>query len=111
MVRLSSAERALLDERAGPGGIAEYLRAVGLGRRPRIPRVVPEPNQEAWAALAPVLANLNQLARHANEGRVVSQDDLGPVLADVRQRVMALRATLLGRDEEPTEDGPGKPVP
>ena len=46
MVRLTSDERAILDERAGPLGIAEYLRAAGLGRARRIPRVVVEVNLE-----------------------------------------------------------------
>ena len=101
MVRLAPDERAILDERAGPGGIAEYLRALGLGRRPRIPRVVPEVNQAAWRDLAQALGNLNQLARHANEGRI--EGDLAPVLEDLRTQVVSLRAALLGRDDEPGE--------
>ena len=102
MVRLTPGERATLDERAGPRGVAEYLRSLGLGRRPRIPRVVPEANAQAWAKLAPVVANLNQLTRHANEGGRVPTDLL-PVLEDVRAQVVALRSALLGRDDEPDE--------
>lgn len=104
-IRLTAAEREVLDELAGPGGVAEYLRSLGFGRRPRIPRVVPEVNQRAWAALAPVVANLNQLAAHANRGNAVGAE-LAPVLEDVRRHVMALRAALLGRDEGDPEAPP-----
>lgn len=97
-VRLTAAERALLDERAGPRGVGEYLRALVFNRRARLPRQVPAVNAAAWTALAPVVANLNQLARHANEGRVVD-GDLLPVLDEMRSRVVALRAALLGRDD------------
>lgn len=100
MVRLAPDERAILDERAGPGGVAEYLRACGLGKKPRIPRQVPVVNATAWAALGPCLANVNQLARHANRGEVVSEA-LAPVIEDVRLQLVALRAGLLGDDVEP----------
>lgn len=102
-MRFTESERALLSERAGPRGIAEYLRSLGLGRRSRLPRQVPPINAEAWAALAPVVANLNQLARRANEGGNVDVA-LIPVLSDIRQRVMALRAALLGRNESDDQD-------
>lgn len=106
MVRLTPGERATLDERAGPGGVAEYLRSLGLSHRPRTPRVVPAVNAEAWRSLAPVVSNLNQLARHANEGGRVTADLL-PVLEGVRAQVMALRAALLGRDDEAATEPPG----
>lgn len=102
MVRLTASERARLDDLAGAGGIAEYLRATALGWKPRLARVVPTLNADAWRDLAPVMANLNQLTRHANEGRLGVLGDLTPVLDDIRQRVMSLRAALVGRDE----DGP-----
>ena len=104
-IRLTATERETLDELAGPGGVAEYLRSLGLGRRPRIPRVVPEVNRQAWAALAPVVANLNHLAAHANRGHFVSAD-LAPVLEDVRRHVIALRAALLGREDDPEAEAP-----
>ena len=101
-VRLTAAERGALDELAGPGGIGEYLRTLGFRRRSRLPRQVPPVNAEAWVALAPVLSNLNQLAHHANEGRIPA--DVLPVLEDVRRQVVALRASLLGRE---SDDVPG----
>ena len=110
MVRLTPGERARLDDLAGAGGVAEYLRATGLGKQPRIPRAVPEINREAWVALAPVLSNFNQLARHANEGGPVGRDLL-PVLEAVRAQVVALRAALLGRDEEGATGAPGDTGP
>jgi hypothetical protein len=98
MVRLNDEERARLDELAGPKGVAEYLRACGLRHQPRLARTIPEVNQTVWRDLAPVLANLNQLARHANDGHTVGSD-LAHVLEDVRRQVIVLRAALLGRDE------------
>lgn len=101
MVRLTASERARLDELAGVGGVAEYLRATALRRQPRIPRVVPEVNAEAWRSLAPVLSNLNQLTRRANVEGGSLADDLLPILTDVQAQVVALRAALIGRVEDP----------
>lgn len=99
-VRISRDERARLEEAAGPRGLAEYLRAAGLRRSPRITRNVPALNAEAWRQLAPVLANLNQLARAANEGRLVPAAEALPVLTDLAAEVRALRAALLGQAAE-----------
>lgn len=95
-VRISRDERAQLEEAAGPRGLAEYLRAAGLRRSPRITRNVPPVNGEAWRQLAPVFSNLNQLTRAAHEGRFAAAEVL-PVLADLAVEVRALRAALLGQ--------------
>ncbi len=97
-IRFTAAERAQLAQAAGEREVAEFIRAAALKRVPKLARQVPAVNGAAWAALAPVVANLNQLARHANEGRGIGRE-LAPALEDVRRHVMALRAALLGRDE------------
>lgn len=96
-MRLSPNERAQLEEAAGPRGFAEYLRAAGLARAPQLTRHVPALNAEAWRQLAPVLSNLNQLARAANEGRLVPLAEALPVLTDLATEVRTLRAALLGQ--------------
>lgn len=102
-VRFTSAEREQLARVAAEGEVGEFIRAAALRRAPKLARQVPALNAEAWRDLAPVVANLNQLARHANEGRAVGRD-LVPVLDEVRRHVVALRAALLGRDERPGDD-------
>lgn len=103
-VRFTAVEREQLARAAGEREVSEYVRAAALKRAPKLARQVPAVNGTAWAALAPVVANLNQLARHANEGRGVGHD-LMPVLEDVRRQVIALRAALLGRDDEAVCEG------
>jgi hypothetical protein len=96
MVRLTPSERAELMARAGERGAAEYLRAQGLGRAPRLPRQVPAVNREAWEDLARALGNLNQVAHRLNSGeRVLSAEILAAVDA-TRTEVVRLRLTLLG---------------
>ena len=100
MVRLTPEEKATLEALAGPGGIAEYLRSVGLGQRPRIRRQVPAVNTAAWRELSRTLSNLNQVATGINAGQVqVVGDDLRDLLRQVSEQVVALRASLLGEDE------------
>jgi hypothetical protein len=100
MVRLTPEEKATLEALAGPGGIAEYLRSVGLGQRPRIRRQVPAVNTAAWRELSRTLSNLNQIAAGLNAGQVhVVGDDLRDLLRQVTEQVVALRASLLGEDE------------
>lgn len=55
------------------------------------PVVVPEVNRTAWAELARVAGNLNQLARHLNTGGAA---EVREVLAEVQ----AVRQKLIGLD-------------
>lgn len=106
MVRLTAEEKALLLERAGPRGISEWLRAHGLGRKPRTARQVPELNREAWQDLAHCLGNLNQIARHLNEGGHVEVGRIERLIAEIRTQVHGLRLALLGQlDSEDPDDG------
>ncbi len=103
-VRLSDAERAHLEDLAGRGGLAEYLRAAAFGLEPRVARQVPSVNAEAWRVLASTLGNLNQLVHLAHQGRSVGVDLL-PVLEDIQRHVVALRASLIGTPGAPLEGG------
>ena len=105
-MRLDPAELAWLD--ASRAGVhmrrGEYLRSAALGK---LPPTIPAVNREAWAALARVAGNLNQLARSVNEGRAVGLDlrELG----ELRAAVQDVRRDLLGvkaQADEPDEDTP-----
>lgn len=100
-VRLTRSERDALNELAGIGGIAELLRAAAFRRAARLRVRVPELNREAWAELARTAANLNQLSHAANAGRIISSEELAPVLVDLGEQVAALRSQLI----TPTEGG------
>jgi len=63
----------------------EYLRAAAVGR---LPPVVPELNVQAWAELARVGANLNQVARSLNSGEAVEIEVVQRLLADLRVRLV-----------------------
>lgn len=80
------ASRAAVQMRRG-----EYLRSAALGK---LPPTIPELNREAWAALARVAGNLNQLAKAVNEGRAVGLDL--QELRELRAAVQDCRRDLLG---------------
>jgi hypothetical protein len=99
-VRLSEAEYAALQERAQATSIhtiAGYLRAAGLGQpAPPAARPVPAANLEQYTALGHAAANLNQVAKHLNQGYVVTDRDLMPVLRQLYEDVQQVRRLLLG---------------
>lgn len=86
-VRLNDAELARLDSLRDSVRMqrGEYLRAGALHR---LPPTIPAINREAWAGLARSAANLNQLARHLNEGGALGFDE-------VRATLDAFRCDLL----------------
>ena len=99
--RLTDAELAGVDAARGKVSRGEYLRLAAL-KAP--PRVVPEINREAWAALARSSGNLNQLTRIAHEQGKVSGRD---ALIEMRDNVEAVRRLLLGippSEGETTQD-------
>lgn len=85
--RLNDDELVLLD-RGRPEKITRgtWLRTLALNRK--LPRPIPEINREAWAELARVAANLNQLTRHFNQGG----GDLDAAMGEVAE----LRNKLIG---------------
>lgn len=86
-VRLNESEMAQLDAQRRKVAMqrGEYLRAAALHK---LPPSVPAINREAWAELARLAGNLNQLVRLAHGG------DLR--LAEVQALVQELRRVLIG---------------
>jgi hypothetical protein len=70
--------------------LAVYCRSAILGHQVK---TLPPLRAEAYAELARVAANLNQLAKAANQGRVV--DVSADLLIAVYEQVQALRKELL----------------
>jgi|MDTG01.4.fsa_nt_gb hypothetical protein len=97
--RLTDAEIETLDQRRGHVSRGEWLRRAALSKAPRI---VPEINVDAWADLARTSANLNQLTRAINEGRIsdVAFGTLKAGLQDLWKRVEDLRKIMIGADHE-----------
>lgn len=110
-VRVTPAEREAIESAAAEAGlsVSAHLRQSAIdggGRR------VPERNEDAWAELAPVASNLNQLAKSANTMRVAISESgiqiqtLRQVVGLMREvrdlthqiagRVQTLRLSLLG---------------
>ena len=91
-IRLTAAERAMVDERAAAAGIgaADYLRRAGLGTGARLRRPAPTVAQAMLDALhaiagqaASIGNNLNQVARAANAA-VKAGDVPSPDVSAVR---------------------------
>lgn len=94
-VRVSAEEYSRLRSKAEAMSMtpAQWLREAALTRRLPSPPVPPI-NREHYAELARLAANLNQLAKAANEGRVIPMDD--ELLRNVNKEVSRLRLALLG---------------
>lgn len=99
-VRVSNSEYAQLREKARQLGItpAQWLREAALSRR-LPPPPVPAINREHYAELARLAANLNQLARAANESRAVSVSP--PLLESLMKEIKQLRFALIGVGTDP----------
>ena len=103
--RVSAGEWAGVQARAAERGLrpAAFVREVALRRR--VSSVPPVANLAAWAETARLAANLNQLAAHANGGRLVGADELAPVLDALRMEVGEMRRALLGVGAEDEDEG------
>ena len=86
-IRLTAAERELLDEKAATAGVtlSALIRGAVLGYRLE-PALV---WREAMNELNRIGINLNQIACHANATEAV-RADLGETLAEVRQAISRL---------------------
>jgi hypothetical protein len=103
-VHLTEEERATLQRRAATAGsphLAGYVRAAALGQPVPVAAAVPAANVEQYAALGHAAANLNQVARHLNQGNILTDRDLLPVLRQLYEDLQQVRRLLLGTD------GPG----
>ena len=101
-VRLNAAEWDNIRRKADAAGLTPtaWMRLAALSRQ--LPRqCIPEINREAYAKLAKLAGNLNQLARAANEGRAVVSF---PVLKATYDQVKRLRLELLGAADDRQDD-------
>lgn len=104
-IRFSSAEWAAIADRAAAAGRDPhaFVRDAALGRR-----LAPPPsaaNREQWLRLAPLAANLSQLAGAVNTGRVATiGDGTRDLLAAATAEVRALRLALLGVEPDLPDD-------
>lgn len=97
-VRVNGTEMDTLQRKANSVGLplSQWLRLVALSRY--IPRpLVPEINREAYAELAKLAANLNQLTRATHEGRAVVPFSLLKATHDILKK---LRLALLGVSDD-----------
>lgn len=74
--------------------IADYIRAAAFGA---LPPIVPAVNEKVWLELAPVLANLNQIAKRLNTGERVNDCMYIDVL-EIQDALNTLRPKLLASD-------------
>ena len=94
-IRLTVAERDALSAKTSPGDLAEFIRRAALGKRAGGRVVVPAVNASAWAALAPLIADIKLIAtevaaeQHAAAG-------LGALIDDLRVKIITLRSSLIG---------------
>ena len=108
-VRLTTEERALIEERAGASGLslASYLRAAALGdagpRSRRSPTIDREYAAEAIAALNKAGGNLNQIAKQLN----TFGGKPPPVLPDTLQAVKRAALQILLAFGYKTHDSQG----
>lgn len=98
--RFAKDELARLDEARGQISRGKWLRLAafshGLASRPIIPPI----NQEAWASLARVGGNLNQLTRRVNLGDHVDVDDILACLEALRSLLLGAHHSLQPIDEK-----------
>lgn len=98
-VRVNVSEWDQLQVKASSMGMspAQWLRHAALTRMlPRRP--APELNRRAYADLARVGGNLNQLAKAANEGRAI--EDIGDLLRELLTTLREVRLRLLGATDD-----------
>ena len=77
----------------------EWLRLKALARK--LPRAIPEINQQAWVSLGKGLGNLNQLVKHLNQGEWYLIGDLTEpqalnIINSLKADIQSLRLELLG---------------
>jgi hypothetical protein len=97
-LRVSESERSAIEAAAREAGrsMSDHLRRSAAGGAPG-PRV-PELNRDAWQKLAPVVANLNQLAHQANRfGLMVDERGLDEERRRSIVELMELVRDLVGR--------------
>ena len=104
-LRLSSEERAALEEKAKEAGLklSAYLREAGLNKTiSRKNTLIPEINRATYVELGRIGININQLAKAANTSVLkglecnINTNELGELLALLQE----IRLSILGISEE-----------
>jgi len=100
-VRLNDAELAQLErQRLAPKmQRGEYLRVAALHE---LPPTIPALNRSAYAALARVGANINQIAKRLNADQMASID-----VELIRAEMAALRLAMIGANPSSSDDDDG----
>lgn len=93
---LTDAERAAIREKANAAGLplSAFIRRAALGQRCT---TLPAIAAEQWAKLGRLAGNLNQIAKHLNEGDPFSAADAISI-DEIRFHLAAIRLALTGRD-------------
>lgn len=79
--KLTEAEAEVVDQKRGQMGRGQWLREAAFKNAPK---PIPEINREAWADLARLGGNLNQVAKHLNEGGKIEVGELRSLLDQLR---------------------------
>ena len=89
----SPLEKEILIAKAKLAGLpfSTFIRETALGKKIT---ALPTGNISNWQALARTTANLNQIAKQLNEGKLINID--ASLLIELGQQVQALRLELLG---------------
>ena len=90
--RFNDEELAQITTRKGRMTSGEWLRSASLGRP--IPNPIPEANSQAWAGLAKLASNVNQVAKALNSQTY--NDEASEVL----QLIKEIRAKLIGINQQ-----------
>ncbi|MEO0569533.1 MAG: hypothetical protein AAF066_17505 [Pseudomonadota bacterium] len=103
-IRLSEEERSKLETQAGSMPLAAYVKSVVFADAAPIYRKTRKPPVAEQQLLAEILArlgqsrtanNLNQIAKHLNQGTLVIDEELGKDLQQAVLDVAWMRATLI----------------
>lgn len=94
---LTDAERATIRDKATAAGlsVSAFIRRAALGQRCN---AVPAIAADQWAKLGRMAANLNQIAKHLNEGEPFSAADAISI-DELRFHLADIRMALTGRDD------------
>jgi len=89
----SPSEKADISAKARRAGLSfsSYIREVVIGHK--VVDALPSINAQQWQSLSRTTANLNQIAKHLNEGKVVNIDPA--LLEELGRQVQAIRLDLM----------------
>ena len=86
--RFNDEEMRQINTRRGRMTSGQWLRSASLGRP--IPNPIPEANSQAWAGLAKLASNVNQIAKALNSHTYTAE------ATEVLQLIKEVRAKLIG---------------